>query len=157
MSDEIAIRQPESNLPRLTLTDESTSLTSLDRSTPEGAMAYYNAMIGEALSMRELVNTKINVKDAVIHHVERVDKVSGEIETGIRVALIATDGKVYHCQSGGVLKTLKIIAGTVGPLPWQKGREVVIKQRGLDEGKVWLYLELSQDEIARFMKEKRTK
>lgn len=156
MSESTDIVHVPATSTELSFDDARKEIMSLDRSTPQGKVDYYNAMLNKSDKLSEHVNVKLLLRDAVIHEIEVVDDDSGELKRRLRVVLIDSDGKTYDCQSAGVWKSLKILCGTVGPLPWKPAREVQIRQTTIKENRRWLEVVFTQEEIARILRPKKT-
>lgn len=74
------------------------------------------------------IGKRVLITDVIAHPQEFVNKDTGEVTTGVRIILVLKDGKTITCASGGVARSLGMLADVFGPPSWPDGLAVEIEQ-----------------------------
>lgn len=98
--------------------------------TRASKIAMYNAINGDADSLRDHVGEEIALVDVVAHTVQMTDEQTGELRDCARVVLVAADGKCYQAVSEGIMSSLTKLFAICGMPSW-KDEPVIVKPKEL--------------------------
>jgi hypothetical protein len=84
------------------IVDGRVKMSDADKST------MFRAMTSSEAQFVDLVNTRIEVRDIVVHWVDRTDEQTGEVGPGLRVAVITPDGTIVSGGSSRVYQCLAL-------------------------------------------------
>lgn len=115
--------------------------TSLDLTKKQHKRAYYNASVADVDGVTTVINSEFNLCDLMLEARNGAND-RGEIEDWIKIVLIDDKGECVACGSKGILKSIKALIEIEGLPPWRPGQLVKFRQRELDGGKRWFYLDL---------------
>ena len=101
--------------------------SSVDKSTNEGKKAMYKAMTTPDVKISDEVGKTITIKDVVLIPTEFIEE-NGNVRSGVRSAIIDSDGVVHGASSIGVANSLQAIFEVFGNPTYKDGLPVTVKQ-----------------------------
>lgn len=117
---------------------QTLSYTSMKAETEVEKKALFNLMNSPQDRLSDMIGKTINVQHIYIEIVElekKDDSGNAVLENGKpviqkapRIVLIDKDGKGYQCVSVGILGAIKKLQSLYGPMPWDKGIKLAVKQ-----------------------------
>lgn len=114
------------------LMDMTTAVTSYSSFVPANnkeKVQFFNAVNSPDKRVKEMVNTKINLKHVYCETVEFIDQSTGETSPGVRMVLIDEKGVSYQAASKGVFSSLKKLFQIFGtPDTWEAPIPIEIKE-----------------------------
>lgn len=131
----------------IAIIEESVSSASLANeiaNLSKGQLSVFSTIVGDdfdsklavidaldnAVPLADNLGKVINLKDAVVQHIEMADERTGELKPQPRVTLIDADGSAYYVISAVVFKDLKTYFGVLGlPHTW-KGPLPIAAEKG---------------------------
>lgn len=117
---------------RNTLMDLSTaqvSYSSWKPQTMEEKAVFFNAVNSSSKRLKEMVNTKINLKHVYAETVDFINQETGVVTSGVRIVFIDDKGVSYQAASKGIFSSLKKLFTIYGtPDTWDKPVPIKIKE-----------------------------
>lgn len=116
--------------------------TSLDLSDPANKILAMAAIQSATDPKRigDAIGQTLEVEHAVVHRVQFADEDGVEVEAD-RVVFITPTGEMWATVSHGVVRSLQLLVGMYGTLPWRPAMHVQIQQKRTRRG--WLTLQLT--------------
>lgn len=121
------------------LTTAEVSFCSMIAETLDEKKALFTAMNNPTKKLDECVNMTIMAKDVYAESLQFVDEKTGEIQPGVRIVIIDTEGNSYGCCAMGVFSALKKLFKVFGMPTWEEGIAVTpytVPSRRVPNGKV---------------------
>jgi len=109
---------------------------------------YQLATDGDSLSADDVINNELEIVHVYFCEAQWTNKETGEITDGIRTVLVDRHGDAVSFGSAGVVQSLKRIGAARGVPPWDPPVKMRVKQKPLENGKRWLWLEHVLDVLA---------
>lgn len=111
------------------LSTANVSYSSWNPQTMEEKAAFFNAINSSSKRLKEMVNTKINLKHVYAETVDFINQESGEVTPGVRIVFIDDKGISYQASSRGIFSSLKKLFAIYGePEAWDKPITIKIKE-----------------------------
>lgn len=98
------------------------------------------AMLAPMPNIKDRLNTRLEVVNAVCHPAGRVNAATGEYQEWVRTVLILRDGSMLDCGSAGIWQAIGILIGSEGPMPWANGVPVIPRAKDIGDGRQWYTL-----------------
>jgi hypothetical protein len=89
-------------------------MTTLDLTRPEARSLMMNTLNGDAISLEKVLNVPFMLAGYSIMPASKLDEDTGEIVRLIRTVLYTPDGKLYHCFSDKIVKSLRSFDAVYG-------------------------------------------
>lgn len=129
-------------------------LTFLPQQTREERLFVYRVLNEQGRSIKELLNTPIEVCNVLCSKAEFEDKETHELVQTIVTRLILVDGSWAETHSSGVWKNIGQLCQLYGPPPWQPPVKVMPLSQSLNGGRNWYVLKLIVESQAKGGKQK---
>lgn len=93
-------------------------LTTIDMTTDEDFALASRAALTKDARLIDQVGQELEIVHWLASPYDGVDEDTGEQVSGVRIAVITPEGKVYVTYAGGVKRSLILLAGRYGLKPW---------------------------------------